>query len=1100
MKNIFTRKKMFVVSLMVVMTILLSATLSFAQSAKSVTITGKVVDESGQSIVGATVMVEKTSLITTTNEDGSYALACTVGSKVVVTYLGYVDYAFDVNTQAVVYDVVLKEDALLLEDLVVVGYGTQKKVNLTGAVSTINFEEQVQSRPITNVSSSLAGLSPGISVRQTSGNPGSDGATIRIRGLGTLNNSEPLVLIDGMEAPIDAINPQDVATISILKDAASSAIYGSRAANGVILITTKTGRSDKFNVSYSGHVSFARPVGLYDIVSNYGDYMEYMNEGFEQLNQAPNFGQEIIDKWRAAEANPNAIDPASGLPNYVAYPNTDWHEEFFGQTKPIQEHNVSFSGGTERIRFMSSIGYLDNPGLVMKTGSKKFSARTNLEADITKWLTVGTRFWANEQRKEIGDFSTALGYVGQSAPGVYPCWEGKYSGAPISEERAGNPYRHLLTYDGDNVDNRINNTFYAKVKFFEGFSYELNFNYEKRMNEQSSWNSNIALWNLNNNTIHTAEVADASKQITEYRYSNHKYTLENLLRFNRSFGEHTIGALAGYQEYYYYEESLSTTKKGLLDVNVHTLSAAEEMVSTSGSASDLATRSFFGRINYDYKDRYLFEANLRYDATSKLKKDYRWGAFPSFSAGWRVSEENFMNNVKDVINNLKIRASWGMLGNTNGIGNYAYQSTYSIVNYSLGGSQAQGLAATSLANQMIRWEATTVANVGVDLSMLKSRLNATVEVYDKYTDGILYTPTIPITTGSKTAPVQNIAQVSNKGIEVSLGWQDQKDGFQYAITGNFSYNKNRVEKYRGEYKAGWEVDESGNRVWVTNLGDVSTGGTSRVLEGKMINEYYMRSVYKGNGKAFNGDGTVNVNGGPTDGMIRTEQDMEWLNAMRAAGYTFYPRMTGSNSKTGKTTVWYGDYIYADQNGDGIYGNSYDSYFRNISSTPKINFGLQLSMAYKGFDFSALLAGAAGFMLYWGPSTGYNAPQVRLGVSIPQHVVDDHYFYDPSNPSDPRTNTTAKYGRLINAETGYQNNFESDLYLFKGDYVKLKNLTIGYTLPTNISRKIYMQGVRFYVSGENLFTLTKYPGVDPEMGAGVGYVTLRQIALGLNITF
>lgn len=1084
-------------------------------SAKTVTaqqasykISGRVVDVNGEAVIGASIMQKGTTNGTITDVDGNFIL--NVSAKEVTLDVSYIGYSKS-TVKAIMgtpVRVVLKEDTEMLDEVVVVGFGTQKKVNLTGSVSTINFNDQL-SRPVTNASSALAGLSAGVNVRQTSGNPGNDGATIRIRGLGTLNNSDPLILVDGIEAPMDAINPQDIETISILKDAASSAIYGSRAANGVVLITTRNGSKGKLSVNYNGRMSILNPTRVNKSVSNYVDYMNFMNEGFNQLDQASIFSQTTIDKWTAANKNPNGKDEASGLPNYVVYPNTDWQKEFFNSENGLlQEHNVSLNGGSEKVRFLVSLGYLDNPGLVTNTGIKKYSFRTNFEADVTKWLTLGSRFWANQQNKEAGDFDTAMGYVGQSSPGVYPNYKGTYGGPEAPEERAGNPYLHLLKTLGYNRSNRFNETFYAKVYPFKGLSYEFNFNYERRYNETSNHtNGDMELVRISDGSITTAKT-DPSQMITsDYRFNNYHYTVENLLRYHTKIQDHDISALAGHQEYYYYQNGLYTTKKGLLDGNIFTPGSAQEMVSITSKDGngnetiyDVSTRSFFGRINYGYKDRYLFEANLRYDESSKFSKHHRGGTFPSFSGAWRISEENFMKPISDVLNNLKLRASWGKLGNTNGIGNYASQSTYSTVNYSLGGSQAQGVYSGTLSNPAITWESTAVTNIGIDAGLLNNRLTVELEAYRRFTDGILYAQTLPITVGDKTAPIENLAEVTNKGIELNLGWNDNINGFRYSVSGNVGFNKNIVSKYKGEYKAGWVTAADGTKSWVTNLGDVSTGGVNRVAEGKIINEFYVKSVYKGSGKYYKSDGSLDINGGPRDGMIRTEADMKWLKEMKSSGYYFAPRMNSATAVPSKTTIWYGDYIYADTNGDGVYGNSSDNTFRGESNFPKVNYGLQLSASYKGFDFSMNWAGAGGFSLYWAPNTGYNTPQVRHGVSIPSKIAYNHYFYDPENPSDPRTNINATYGRLINAETGYQNNYESDLYLFKGDYLKLKNVTVGYTLPNAITQKFYAQNVRVYVSGENLWTITDYPGVDPEMGAGVGYSTVRQIAFGLNVTF
>ena len=349
--------------------------------------------------------------------------------------------------------------------------------------------------------------------------------------------------------------------------------------------------------------------------------------------------------------------------------------------------------------------------------------------------------------------------------------------------------------------------------------------------------------------------------------------------------------------------------------------------------------------------------------------------------------------------------------------------------------------------------------------------------------------------GNAGAPKQNIAEVTNRGIEFELGWKDNvgKDLF-YSISANVAYNKNWVSKYKGELREGWETDPvTGDKVWKTNIGDVSTGGTNRVVEGHMINEFYMPDTYKGTGTYWNADGTPDVNGGPVDGMIRTTNDMAWLKAMMEEGYSFYPQQG-----IGKQKIWYGEYIYADRNGDGLYGNSYDSAFQNCSTTPKFNYGLQASLSWKGLDFSMSWAGAAGFSIYYYRQAS-NSSNTIYGYAIPQSLVEDRYFFDPKNPDDPRTNINSRNPRLVNL-TSSQSSATSSLHLCKGDYLKLKNLTLGYTLPESLTSKISISKIRVYATGENLFAITEFPGLDPEMRATAGYSTMRQYAVGLNVTF
>ena len=397
------------------------------------TIKGTVVDETGEPIIGANVVEKGTTNGVITDFNGEFTLNVPLNSTVQISYIGYNTQEVKITSTTQTLNIKMVEDSETLDEVVVVGYGVQKKANLTGAVASVDFEEQAKSRPVTTVSAALAGLSAGVQVMQSSGQPGSDGATIRIRGVGTLNNADPLVLIDGLEGSMDNVNAQDIETISILKDAASCAIYGSRAANGVILITTKKGKG-RISINYSGRVSYAQPTRIIDMVSNYADYMEWINESGENIGQKGNFDQTTIDLWREKAKDPNGVNE-NGVPNYVAYPNTDWQKEIFKHGL-INDHNLSLSGGTDKTRFLASLGYMDNPGLVDRTGVKQYKMRVNLEADVTKWLTAGARIYGDMKDQEVGNFSNANNYLRQTTPGVYPEWNGQYGYPEAPEESA----------------------------------------------------------------------------------------------------------------------------------------------------------------------------------------------------------------------------------------------------------------------------------------------------------------------------------------------------------------------------------------------------------------------------------------------------------------------------------------------------------------------------------------------------------------------------------------------------------------------------------------------------------------------------------------
>ena len=1067
-----------------------ASVIASAQQEK-VTITGVINDAMGP-MAGVNVIEKGTTNGTITDLDGKFTLNVEPNATLVVSFIGYKDQEIKVGSQRN-FTINMSEDTQALEEVVVVGYGVQKKVNLSGSVSSVDFEEQALSRPVTNVSNALAGMSAGVQVSQSSGRPGDDGSSIRIRGIGTLNNASPLVLIDGVEGTMDLVNPQDIENISVLKDAASSSIYGARAANGVILITTKKGKGGKLNVSYSGRLSIAKPTNLVEQVTDYADYMTLMNESFENLEMPNHFSQSTIDLWREKSKHPNELNE-NGVPNYVAFPNTDWQEYLFGNTL-VNDHNISVNGGTDKLRILMSAGYLDNPGLVDRTGIKKYSLRANIEADIAKWLTVGTRTFASQQDQELGNFDNADNFMRQTTPGVYPEWNGKYGAPEAPEESAtANSIGWFLNgQNGQQQKTNFNTTLYTTVKPIKGLSWDFSLNYRRYWFDKEAWTNPLEKVRFSDGKV-MMPATDPSKMSTSFDTNNdYSYTIQNILRYNTTIAkDHDLGVMLGYEEYYYKHTSRSASKQGLIDHTIHTPSSATEMKSIKGGAYDRARRSFFARLNYAYKSRYILEANIRHDGDARYHADYRWGNFPSFSAAWRISEEAFMQNQRHWLDNLKLRVSYGSVGNNGGSGakEYEYMSTYGAVMYPLGGKLYSGLASTSLANSLLSWEESTMTNFGIDLNAFKNRLSFTLDAFYKKTTGILFQPSIFLTAGNKTAPRQNIAEMKTKGVELTLGWQDQINDFHYSVSGNFSFTPNKVTAYKGAF----EADYDANGKWQSNIGRVSSNpnAVDPIVEGYIAREYYLRNPYHGTGRGYAADGK---NGGPKDGMIRTEQDMEWLKAMIADGNTFMP-----NKEVSKRKIWYGDYVYADANGDGIYGGADDREFQNASSAPKYNFGFQMSAAWKGFDVSMNWAGAAGFKLYYQPSTGYNTPTTRVGVAIGKDIAENHYFYDPANPSDPRTNINAEFGRLVNGEGGNQNVYTSSLYLFNANYLKLKNLTVGYTFPKAWAQKVAMQNARLYLSIENVFNITKYPGQDPELGAYPHYTSVRQFAFGVNLSF
>lgn len=1081
MKKIFNIAALLLVSVQVL-----------AQTSK---VSGTVYDENGAPMAGVSVRVDGTSRGVTTDGEGRYSIAASSTETLVIEFLGY-DAQRVVPAGKALLNVNMTPSAESLEELVFVGYGTQKRVNITGAVSTVDYSSLSESRPATTTAGLLQGTSAGMYVSQDSGKPGDEGVAIRIRGVGTLNNWQPLVIIDGFEGTINNVNPQDIETISVLKDAASCAIYGNRGANGVVLITTKSPREGRFHLEYTGMAAYQEPAHYFNIIDNYADYMELINESAWQVDKKQPFSQTMIDLWREKEKDPDGISE-SGYPNYVCYPNVDWMKAMF---KPgiYQKHSLSASGSSGRIRYLLSASYMNNPGVIDRSSQQRLTFRTNVSSQINKWLEVGTRVYGYRNNLELSDISGSFSLLSRAVPGIYPYYDGKYGWMENQEQNSEsrNNLYFFNRYKGNNVAHYVNAAVFTNLTLPLGFKYTASFDYSFREALQKQHPTTGSAYSFSRDTW-AYSYEDLSKLTLKYTQThNYRWTFQTHLDWARSFGKHDVTAMVGFEAYDVDDQNFHVTKKGFENDVLDELTNVIELSEADGEHESYSAMSVFGRATYAYAGKYLAEVNLRYDGSSRFARRSRWGLFPSVSVGWRMSEEPWLKG--SFVDNLKLRASWGKLGN-NSIGNYEYLSTYaSGYSYPFGNKLTSGTVST-LSNVLLEWETTTSTDVGIEFSTLRNRLSLEVDFYNRLTDGILYKAPVFATIGNKSAPWQNLCAVLNRGIEVTAGWKDTVNGFHYGITGNFTYNRNLITRYRGPLEAGWVTDSNGVRSYKTNIGEVSTvvDPARRTIEGRLINEYILAEVYKGSGPYFFDDGSVNPGSGPRDGMIRTEEDMAWLEAMIAAGNTFLP-----NKTVGKTGIWYGDYIYADVNGDGVWGDANDYRFMGVSQTPKYFYGFDLEFAWKGIDLTARFTGAGGAAKYW-RYVGYNAYSTDSKFTLPKEIAYDHYFYDPESPDDPRTNINSRHGRLTMNYGSEQNgaNIYSNLFLYKLDYLKLKNVTLGYTLPQKWTKKIHMSGIRIFLTGDNLFTITAWPGIDPEFSDNMNYYSvLRQYTIGLNVKF
>lgn len=1007
---------------------------------ESTTVTGIVLDDMGEPIIGATIKIKGQDTVgTITSIDGDFTLkGLKKGQTLVISYIGF-------QTQEVKYNgekslkVTLKSDSKSLNEVVVVGYGTQKKVNMSGAVASINMDELTESRPVTNVSQALAGLAAGVNVSSGSNRPGDDNASILVRGQGTLNSSAPLIIIDGVEQGINTVNPQDIESVSVLKDAASASIYGSRAANGVILITTKKGKSGKIKVDYNGYVSFQSIRKTLTPVSNYADYMELINEGYYNSNPKSGknqyFSEEKIAEWR------NGNDP-------LKYPNTNWIDETF-KPSTSTNHVVSLSGGSDKIRFYGSFGYMNNPGVLENAGMKKYTVRLNMDADVTSWLNIGMQIGGYVSDLEPGaeEIDNIFTYTAATTPGmVFRAPDGRYGAMNNSEDSGqcanNNPLIRLNKWAGQDRKNNVRPRFTATLKPFKGFSLTGSYSYE--FLDRETHRKPVF---LNAYNFLTDEQTWTNRGKTSIKYTDSKierYFNDLVARYDTKMFKNNlaIGAMAGLSNELYRSKNFSATRQDLTDLSMDVINGATGESTSSGSSTEWAMRSFFGRLNLNWQEKYLFEFNLRADGSSRFSKDNRWGYFPSASAAWRIDQEKFMEGVLGGnLSNLKLRVSYGALGN-NSVGNYDYQSLYTTSgnNYVLGNLMVPGLALAAISNANLTWESTKVFNVGLDFGFFNNHLTGTIDFFNKKTTGILINLPAPGVHGTTALPKQNSAEVTNKGIEFTLGWQDKIGDFTYGANANFAYITNNVDKFKGKDKGG-----------------MSISGANLIWEGHSINSQYLMRV---------------------DRILQTDEDMKIVDEMIAKNPNAFKAL-GKPQK--------GDFLYKDIDGDGCI-TLMDKEIVSDGTNPKFTFGLNLNAAYKGFDVSALLQGQLGIKTFW-MNDAYNTPTVRYGYQINKEVADGRWY---------EGRTDAKYPRLIQYQDT-RNTKPSDFYLQDRSFLKIRNIQFGYTVPQNLTQMVHVQRVRVYCSLENFFTFTSFKGFDPEV-SGMNYPTMKQCTLGLNISF
>ena len=961
-------------------------------------------------LIGANVVVKGTTNGTVTDLDGKFTLEAAPNDILVISSIGFKSLEIKAS-DAAKGKITLQEDTQALDEVVVVGYGVQKKANLTGSVAHISAEA-IESRSVASVSAALAGQIPGVTAIQSSGAPGSQTASITIRGTNSINGGSPLVIVDGVPGSMNTIDPQDIESLTVLKDAASSAIYGVQAANGVILITTKKGKKgDKARINYSGSVAWSSPVALLKFLGA-GDYAMLYNEAVKN-------------------ENPNAILPYTeeDIQNYRngTLPDTDWYDETFKKNALETYHNLSINGGSEKTSYNASIGYTRQDGLIDVNKYDRFNGRISVDSDINKWLTAGLNVSGYRGTKNDGweGYASLRQYCNRLAP-IYPVYNDDgsfyYSGL-------NNPVAHLNnTGFTRQVDQQLNATAYAKVNILPELNVKALFSVRNDTRNNEGFKK-LLEYGTGNNTFNSG-LREGYQKYYDWNW----YTTQVLANYNKTFGKHSLTALAGFEQIYYnYKYTEATRKGGGNDELTESLNTLDKSSQTNKNGGhETARRSYFGRVQYDFNNKYLFEANLRADASSRFPKDSRWGYFPSVSAGWRITEESFVKDA-DIkwLSNLKIRAGWGQTGNEELSDSDIYPSiaTYAYGSYMFGNSLYSTAYETRYVNSQLKWATVTNYEGAIEAGFLNNRLGFELAVYKKKTkDMLLYLPVQGVL--GMDAPAQNAGSMQNTGFDLSLFHNNRinKD-FSYAVNLNIAYVKNKITDMCGT--EGENPDDS--KYWY--------------LEGYALGSFY---------------------GYEAIGYFNTEEEL-----------------ANDAKRTG--TEQLGDIKYRDLNNDGKIDAAND---RKVIGKDKPSWtgGLNIALYYKDFDFSAFFQGAFDVYGYYTGESSYAF--YKSGKVLERHL--DRWTPENHNASYPRITKDSQ----INFST-------SSFWLQDASYVRLKNISLGYNIPSVLTQKIGIDKVKVYISGENLLTFSGLEGIDPEAPAsnrGAYYGNVKKVSLGLKVSF
>ncbi|WP_010663019.1 SusC/RagA family TonB-linked outer membrane protein [Marinilabilia salmonicolor] len=1018
--------------------------------AQNVRITGTVNDNTGQPLPGVNIIVEGTSTGTITDVDGNYSLEAPSDGALVFNFIGFASQTVPIDGRSEI-DVVLEQSDISLSEVVVVGYGTQKRENLTGAVTDIRAE-RMENKPVSSLTSALQGEAAGVSI-VNSGGPGQE-PVIQIRGVGSVNlSSAPLYVVDGMPVgSIEGLDPNSIQSVSILKDASSAAIYGSRAANGVLLITTKKGnRGGEITINIDASTGTQQMWKTLDLMNR----EQYMDFATEYLTNA---GSDLPARF----SNMNApIYP--GASQTFAETDTDWQDELF-RSAPISKVNVDLTGGTEKFRFFTSYGFIDQEGIMVGTDYQRHSTTFNAEFKINDFLTIGENvtgsYGIRNNEKESGGRTmikhivNQIPYIPASVPvGTEGYEHGYRTTAQVDDTDPENPLR-IAEQDKDIYKraNIIGNAF-AELSFTDWLKFKSVFGMEYT-SDQTIIDSPKYKDDYNERVNH--ELED-----NRFKFYSRIYT--NQLTFDKSFNQHEINAVAVVEEQI-------TTGSRLIGRGEHETNLLNQLDGTinqsvAGNLNETTLISYTGRVNYSFADKYLLSASFRRDGSSKFAPGNKWGNFPGASIGWVVSKESFMQDI-DLISNLKLRASYGKVGN-NALGAYDWQSTINQNTWAVFNSNAEsnpGAYYGTLPNEDLEWEITTMQNFGFDLSLLNYSVTFSAEYFKREVDNLLLQKNLPASLGYIDNPWTNVGAMENSGLELSAGYHKRAGEFQFSVTANLGTINNEVTDLDGKVY---------DQVAVT--GDYGGGTITRTQEGEPVQGFYGYKV---------------------DGIFQSQSEINALNqtALQQFNQGNVTKQVYQNEGTSP-----GDIKFKDLDGNGVINEDDRTVIGNF--LPDFSYGLNFSGSYKNFDISMQVQGVYGNDIYSGTKV--------LTQGMMRLFNSDVAVLDAWTPS----NTNTHIPRAVNADPN-NNARTSDRFIEDGSYMRIKNLTIGYNFSDNLLSGISgnsIKGLKLYVTAQNLLTLTDYYGYDPEIahrgdnnmlnGADFGqYPQPRTFLFGVKATF